>query len=290
MHLSSSQAFNSSRFLNRSRGVKKRSLTSPTWFSTCPFSQPDAGVQATIVETPFTDEDRLYGGLHVVVDAAGAGAFEQGERPVVGVEHHLLRLPRIGPHEQHAAVTEPDMGDLHHHRGTAQQDYLVAPVELVGFAWGKAQRDISRRARLPAFFAPPPGVTPHGIVSAVVAAPAQLFENPDQRQLFTSWFGRVRRQQPVELRCPPPQLWSWLHLPLVLEGGLSGPQHLPDRVPRHLQVAGDLLDRLALDEVLAPNPRNRLHDQHPQPPAPFQSRQRNRPICRGSILDADPPA
>jgi len=25
-----------------------------------------------------------------------------------------------------------------------------------------------------------------------------------------------------------PQLWSWLHLPLVLEGGLSGPQHLLD--------------------------------------------------------------
>ena len=26
---------------------EKRSRTSPTWFSTCPFSQPDAGVQAT---------------------------------------------------------------------------------------------------------------------------------------------------------------------------------------------------------------------------------------------------
>src|SRR3981081_2389560 len=47
MHLSSSQAFSSSRVLNRSRGVKKRLPTSPTWFSTCPFSQPDAGVQAT---------------------------------------------------------------------------------------------------------------------------------------------------------------------------------------------------------------------------------------------------
>ena len=31
----------------RSRGVKNRSRTSPTWFSTCPFSQPDAGLQAT---------------------------------------------------------------------------------------------------------------------------------------------------------------------------------------------------------------------------------------------------
>lgn len=53
------------------------------------------------------------------------------------------------------------------------------------------------------------------------------------------------------------------------------PQHLPHRVPRHLQVTCDLLD-LALDELLAPYPRNRLHDQHPQPPASFQSKQRNR--------------
>ena len=28
-------------------GMKNRSRTSPTWFSTCPFSHPDAGVQAT---------------------------------------------------------------------------------------------------------------------------------------------------------------------------------------------------------------------------------------------------
>jgi len=58
----------------------------------------------------------------------------------------------------------------------------------------------------------------------------------------------------------------------------------------NLQVAGDLLYLLTLDEVLAPYPRNHLHDQHPQPPASFQSRQRNSPTYGGSILDADPPA
>src|SRR6185312_15737975 len=71
--------------------------------------------EAAIVEAAFTDEDRLYGGLHVVVDAAAAGALEQRERPVVGVEHHLLRLARIGPSEQHAAMAQPDMSDLHEH-------------------------------------------------------------------------------------------------------------------------------------------------------------------------------
>jgi hypothetical protein len=132
--------------------------------------------EAAIVETPFTDEDRLYGGLHVVVDAAGAGAFEQGERPVVGVEHHLLRLSRIGPHEQHAAVTEPDMSSLHHHRGAAQQDDLVAPVELVGFAWGKAQRHIRRRCRGAAFLAPPSCVSTNRIIAAGITEAAKLFK------------------------------------------------------------------------------------------------------------------
>jgi DNA-binding CsgD family transcriptional regulator len=35
------------------------------------------------------------------------------------------------------------------------------------------------------------------------------------------------------------------------------------RLRRFLAVESALLDRLALDEVLATNPRNRLHDQHP---------------------------
>ena len=32
---------------NRGRGTKNRRRTTPTWFSTWPFSQPEAGVQAT---------------------------------------------------------------------------------------------------------------------------------------------------------------------------------------------------------------------------------------------------
>src|SRR6202142_2638600 len=163
MHLSSSHAFNSSRVLNRSRGVKKRSRTSPTWFSTWPFSQPDAGVQATgsqvvaahlheaaIVETPFADEDRLHRSLHIVVDAAHAGALEQSECPVVGVEHHLLCLARIASHKQHPAVTEPDMGGLHDHRYAIEQDDFMAPVELIGFSRRKAQRDVGRSRGFPA--------------------------------------------------------------------------------------------------------------------------------------------
>src|SRR2546429_8799618 len=84
----------------------------------------------------------------------------------------LRRTPRIDPHEQHAAVTKPDMGGLHDDRHPAQQDDLVAPIKLVGFPRREAQRDVGRRRRLPALLAPSPGVAPHGIVAAVVAAPA----------------------------------------------------------------------------------------------------------------------
>jgi hypothetical protein len=45
----------------------------------------------------------------------------------MGIEHHLLRLARIGAHKWHAAVTEPDMGDLDGHRHAVQQNDFVAP-------------------------------------------------------------------------------------------------------------------------------------------------------------------
>jgi hypothetical protein len=95
--------------------------------------------EAAIVEALLANEDRLHRRLHVVVDAAPASALEQGEGPVVGVEHHLLRLARIDPHKHHAAVTEPDMGGLHDDRHPAQQNDLVAPVELVGLPRREAE-------------------------------------------------------------------------------------------------------------------------------------------------------
>ena len=72
--------------------------------------------EAAVVGPVLADEDRLDCRLHVVVEAAPAGALEEGKGPVVGVEDHLLGLARVGPHEEHPAVAEPDMGDLHGHR------------------------------------------------------------------------------------------------------------------------------------------------------------------------------
>ena len=110
--------------------------------------------EAAIVEAILADEDRLHCRLHVVVDAASAGALEQSKCSIMSVEHHLLRLARIGANEQHTAVAEPDVGNLHDRRHAVQQNDFVAPVELIGFSGGKAQRDIGCGRRLPMLLGP----------------------------------------------------------------------------------------------------------------------------------------
>ena len=137
--------------------------------------------KAAIVLTILADEDRFHSRLHVVVDAATAGAPEECERPLVGVKHHLLRLARIGAHEHHAAMAKADMRDLHDRRHAVQHDDFVAPVELVCFTRRERQRDKSARRRARVRLRPSTGVTPNGVVSTLIAKRSQLFENPDDK-------------------------------------------------------------------------------------------------------------
>jgi hypothetical protein len=88
-------------------------------------------------------------------------------------------------------VAEPDVGGLHDYRHAIEQDDFMAPVELVGFTRRKAQRDVGRSRRLSALLTPSPGVTPHGVVTAIIAAATQLLEDPDQRQLLASGLARI---------------------------------------------------------------------------------------------------
>src|SRR5271154_3492150 len=187
--------------------------------------------EAAIVQETLADEDRLHRRLHVVVDAALACSLEQGKSPIVRVEHHPLRLAGIGAHEQHAAVTEPDVGSLHDYRHAAQQDALVAPVELVGFARSKAQRDICCSRRCSALVAPTVAETPDSIVSTVVAKPSQLLEQSDQRQTFARRLAFVRQQQLIEFVPPRANLWKRLRLSLVAELGRFRSDDLPYDLP-----------------------------------------------------------
>lgn len=98
--------------------------------------------EPAVVGLIFADEDRVHRCLDVIVDAPGASADEKRKRLVVGIEHHLLSLAWVGSHERHPAMTEPEMGDLDRRRHAIDQNDLMAPVELIGFAGIEAQRHI----------------------------------------------------------------------------------------------------------------------------------------------------
>ena len=134
---------------------------------------------------------------------------EQRKRAVVGVEHHLLRLARIGAHEHHAAVAEPEVGDLHGRRYPVHQNDLMAPVELVGLARRKTQRHIGVRRRARALLSPGDRITANGGgIAAVITKVAQVLVYPDQRQSFPGRLALVllkQRFKPLSLGTNPGQ-------------------------------------------------------------------------------------
>ena len=162
--------------------------------------------EATIVEPLLADEDCLDCRLHVVIDAARAGATEEGEGLVVGIEDHLLALTHIGAGEHHPAVAEADMSNLHRRRHALDQNDLVAPVELVGLAGRVVERHVRFGRHSPSIFRPSLRIAPDRIVAAIVTQRPKLFVNPDQRQPFTRWFAFVRSQEALDLGLPPTRL------------------------------------------------------------------------------------
>lgn len=217
------------------------------------------------------DEDRVHRGLHVVIDAPRAGAAEEGERLVVSVEHHLLGLAGIGPDEEHPAVAQPDVGHLDRGGHSVDDRDLVAPVELEGFAGIEAQRHVGCGGGFGFRLRPARGVAPDCIIAALVAQGPELLEDPDAGQMLTLRTAGILDEQAIEFFPPRPDLRLGLHGALVAELGGPGADHLPDRLPRHAQLAADILDRLAVLKMPTPDLRDRLHNQHPKSRSRFAS-------------------
>jgi len=104
----------------------------------------------------------------------------------MGIEHHLLGFAGIGTDKRHAAMTEPDMSNLHDSRHAGEFDDFVTPVELVGLPRRKRERyvslgDFGAPASLPA-----PCIAPHGIIAASITKLAKVLPHPDQCHALTS--------------------------------------------------------------------------------------------------------
>ena len=226
-------------------------------------------LEAPIELAILADEDRLHRRLHVVVDAALRHALEELERALVRVEHHLLALAHVRPHERHPAVAQADLRHLHGHRHAVEHDDLVAPVELVSFARCKAQRHISRRHPLALAHRPCLRVAPNVVVAALVAGQTQLLEHPLVGQTLALGPVHVRREHHLQRRHERAQLRQRLLFANVLAlrdlaATGAGPNDVANRVARQLQLARNRLDLPALNEIRPPNPAHRVHSDHPR--------------------------
>ena len=174
-------------------------------------------IEATVEGALAADEDRGDGRAHVVVNAAPARSAKEAEALLVGVEHHLLRLTRVGAQQEQAGVAEPDVGDLDLGGHAVDERDLVAPVELVGLARREAEgHEDTLRGRGP-ILEPALSVAAHAVVAADVALLTQTLEQGHIAQAPSLRLGKFLGEQGFELRDVAIELGARLALTLVVE-------------------------------------------------------------------------
>ena len=96
-------------------------------------------LKAPVIGSILANKNRVYRRLHIVIDTPRTGPAEKGERFIMGVKHHLLRLARIGPNKRHPAVAEANMRHLDRRGRAIDQDNFLAPVGRVASITGQAR-------------------------------------------------------------------------------------------------------------------------------------------------------
>ncbi len=72
----------------------------------------DHGREASVDPPLLPAADPVDGGSHIVVDPTPGNAAQHAESVVVGVEQHLVGLPRIGAEKEGATIAKLEVGDL----------------------------------------------------------------------------------------------------------------------------------------------------------------------------------
>jgi hypothetical protein len=115
----------------------------------------------------------------------------------------------IGPHKGHPAVRQLHMRRLDQHRQALQRNGLMASIELVRLARGKAQRHIGfcwqpRLVLAPRLYKPM-----HAVMCAVIATAAQLLEQTLRRATLATRQLRLPHQDLGQNRKAPPSRKDW---------------------------------------------------------------------------------
>ena len=220
--------------------------------------------KAAIKQALLANEDRFHHRLQIVIDHAQGHAAEEGEGPVMGVEHHFLRFPRIGDDEHLAAESQAEMRDLDGLHDASEFDLLVAPIKLADLARRKTQRNKGLRQGWAGFGRLPTSHEPlHAVVGAAVSLNLQALEQTTRGAALS--FG----EQPLG---PQPVLQRRLERPQHRRGLLAAPidrfrlclATLANGWTRQLQVTRNRTDALFADQMTAPDFGNHIHKQHPR--------------------------
>ena len=204
-------------------------------------------------------EDHRDERFGVVVDHPPRHATEEGEGAVMGIEHHLLRLPRVGREEAltaGGAAKVRQLDALHH---PAELDLLMAPVELCRVARWEHQRNEGLRAgAAPARVLPGFHSALHAVVGPCVAGRLQILEQPPGGAPLTLRALGVLFEPALEPLRVGPQLWLGLHAPVV-DRHIALLQILLERVAREVQLTRKHADLLSVDQVAATDLGSSLH-------------------------------
>ena len=221
--------------------------------------------EPAVEDALLADKHRRHRGLHVVVDPAQRHPAKKGEAARMRVEHHLLRLAWISSDIDRPRRAQPHMRHLHAHRLAGDLHVLVAPVELVGLARSEQQWD-ERWCAIASVLAPrlrpAPGVATDRIVRSLETLAAEKVVDPRHPQPIAAVTRLVLRKQRVEPFLKRPNPRQRLNRTVVAKRTLRRAYRLAHDLARQPQIPRNLPDRLAAG-MLAPDPYNCLHHQHP---------------------------
>src|SRR6266404_2521344 len=82
----------------------------------------------------------VYGGRHVVVDAAPGNTAEVAKRLPVRIEHHLLGFARICDHQEITTVAQPNVRHFDRLQHPSKFHRLGGEIKLEGFPRAEHQR------------------------------------------------------------------------------------------------------------------------------------------------------
>ena len=223
------------------------------------------GGEAAIKSALLAREDRIDHRFQVVAHHPDRNPAEEGERPDVRVEHHLLGLAGVGRHEHLAAVGQAEVGQLGGLRRPAQFDRFVAPVELAGLAGREGQRHegLGHAGAAGTGSLPPLHETPRRTVRAPVAFGLRPLEQPPGRPTLPPGQAGLEIQPLFKPGLETARLGTG-RLPTLVNRLLKRGQRLADSRAGKLKVAGDGADALAPHKMTPSDFGYEFHAYHPR--------------------------